>query len=246
MKSFLLIFLFLCVGAAADQDSSLEFFSPDFTVETQDYGKSFMYKYLVEPLVSLDERLEPIISYCSILGADISQKIRTYNGVGSCLYEQMNMLSNERKSRKNILFHVNHLFDLLFQWKGFSVRDVFRSYRKKDPHGLSGEITLDLMSDEQSVSDNLSYLISEVLQPSSIEDKELIKTISSVLLKNKIDAVFLKTAPYKKGLLKVTLNFMDIDNTALYTLEAVTNYYPGADEYFFISIDFYQEEFDEN
>ena len=247
MKNFILILLFLCVGAAANQDSSFWAGSSDLTAETQDYGKSFMYKYFVEPLVSLDEQLEPIIAHCSILGEDLSQRVQTYNGVGSCLFDQMNILSKKDISRrKNVLFHVNHLFDLLFQWEGFSVRDVFRSYRKKDPHGLSGEVTLDLMSNGQSLSDNLTYLLSEVFEPSSFEDEELIKTISSVLMKDRVGAILLKASPYEEGVLKVALNFINTDDEMFYTLEAVTNYYPGSDEYFVVSIDYYQEEFGEN
>ena len=246
MKFFILTLLVLCVGTAADQDSLVEPASSDFTVETQDYGKSFIYKYFVEPLVSLDEKLEPIIAHCSILGEDLSQKIQTYNGVGSCFFEQMNVFSNEEKPRKNVVFHVNPFFDLLFQWEGLSIQDVFRSYREEDPHGLSGEITLDLMRNKQSASGHLSYLLSETFQPSSLENKNLMETISSVLLKNRVNSLFLNASPYKEGLLKVALSFMNENNVIFYTLEVVTNYYPGADEYFVMSMDYYQEEFDEN
>ena len=166
--------------------------------------------------------------------------------MGSCLFDQVNVLSDEKRPQKSVVFHFKQLFDLLFQWRGFSVQDILRSYREKDPHRLSGEITLHLMSDGQFVSDHLSYLLSETFQPSSFEDKELMETISSVLLKDRVDAVLLKAVPYQEGLLKAALSFMNENNSAFYTLEVVTNYYPGADEYFVISMDYYQEEFDEN
>ena len=76
MKSFILILLFLCVGIEADQDSSLEFSSSNFTAETQDYGKSFVYEYFVEPIVSLDEKFESIIAHCSVLGKTCLRKFR--------------------------------------------------------------------------------------------------------------------------------------------------------------------------
>ncbi len=238
--------LFLFAGEKENQLKSSDPVLVSSEVSSQVYGKSFGYEYLVEPLISLDEELGHIVTHCSIVGEDLSQVIQTYDGLGSCIFEQVDVLSDEERPRKNIIFHTtvnDQLFDLLFQWEGLNVQDILNSYTENNPHKLSSQITLDLLSDSQSLSDSLSYLIlSELFKTSSSEGAHLFQTASSLLLQKEIDVIRLDLASYGEGLLKVTLSFVDSIDVEFYKLEFITNYYAGADEYFVTSVDQYQEE----
>ena len=243
---FFFIPLFLFAGEGED------YLKPSDTVPANaeySYGKSPVYDYLVEPLISLDEKWGHIVTHCSIVGEDLSQTIQTYDGVGSCLFEQIGAFLDEEKLKKNIIFHAkadDQLFNLLFQWEGLSIQEVLSSYTGRNPHSLSNQITLELLSDEQSLSDSLSYLIlSGLFKTSSSEGAHLFQTASSFLLQKKIDVIQLNLAPYEEGLLKVTLSFKDSLDVEFYKLEFITNYYAGADEYFVTSVDQYQEKFHE-
>lgn len=213
------------------------------------YGKSPIYEYLVEPLISLDDKWGHIVTHCSIVGEDLSQVIQTYDGFGSCVFEQTEFLSSEEISKENIIFHIkleNQLFELLFQWEGLSLQSILSSYLENNPHKLSSQITLDLFDDEKSLSDVLSYLIlSEMFKISSPEGERAFQKASEFLLQKTIDVIRLVFSPYAEGLLKVTLSFLDSYDVEFYELEAITNYYAGADEYFFTSIDQYQREMNE-
>ena len=240
-----LIPLFLFAAGVEGQSSALA----DSAVDSEVYGKSSVYNYLVEPLISLDEQWGHIVTHCSIVGEDLSQVIQTYDGLGSCIFDQVDVLSDEEKLQKNIVFHTQvegQVFDLLFQWVGLSVQDILDSYLTENPYKLSNQITLKLLGDEQSLSDSLSYLIlSELFKTSSLEDRQAVQTVSSFLLQNKIDVIRLNLVPYADGLLKVTLSFFNSHDVEFYQLEVITNYYPGSDEYFVTSIDQYQEEMNE-
>ena len=241
--------LFLFAGEVDRQLRSSDVFPVSSESSSQIYGKSYVYEYAVEPLVSLDEEWGHIVTHCSIMGEDLSQGIRTYDGLGSCVFEQVEMLSDEEELRKSVVFHVQaggQLFNLLFRWEGLSLQDILHSYLRNNPRRLSSRITLNLLSDEQSLSDFLSYLIlSEVFKTPSSEDQNIFQTTSSFLLQKKIDFIHLRLSPYLKGLLKVTLSFIDSDDVEFYTLDIITNYYVGAEEYFVTSIDQYQEESNE-
>lgn len=241
----LLISLFLFAGKVDGQQLPSE----DASTGSKAYGKSTVYRYLVEPLISLDEQWSHIVTHCSIVGEDLSEVIQIYDGLGSCVFEQVDTLSDKEMPQKNVVFHAHaggQFFDLLFQWVGLSVQDVLDSYVRENPHKLSSQITLNLLGDEQSLSDSLSYLIlSELLKQSPPEDRHAFQTVSSFLLQKKIDVIRLSLAPYRDGLLQVTLSFLDPHNVEFYQLEVITNYYPGADEYFITSMDQYQEAMDE-
>jgi len=246
MKYFnFLMSLFLFAGKVEGQQLPSE----DVSMGSKAYGKSFVYSYLVEPFISLDEQWSHIITHCSTVGEDLSQVIQVYDGLGSCVFEQLDMLSDEENLQKNVVFHVQtggQLFDLLFQWVGLSVQNVLDSYLNENPHKLSTQITLNLVSDEKSLSDFLSYLIlSDLFKTSFPEDRQVFQKVSSFLLQKKIDVIRLSLAPYGDGLLRGTLDFLDSHNVEFYQLEVITNYYPGADEYFITSMDQYQEAMDE-
>lgn len=242
----LLIILFLSIGAVEGQQPLS---SVDPEVSSEVYGKPFTYMYLVEPLVSLDENWGHLITHCSIVEKDTSQAIQTYDGLGSCIFEQTEVLSDEERLQRNIVFHTqagDQAFDLLFQWVGLSVQDVVNSYLEKNPHKLSSQMILDLLSDDKFLSDALSYLIlSEMFKTPSPEDRRAFQKASEFLLQKAIDVIHLSVAPYADGLLQVTLSFLDSHNVEFYKLEAITNYYVGAEEYFVTSIDQYQEKINE-
>ncbi|MDE0151143.1 MAG: hypothetical protein OXK80_01425 [Bdellovibrionales bacterium] len=233
-----LIILFFSIGAVEAQQPL-----------PSGYGKHSLYSYLVEPLVSLDENWGHLITHCSVVEENVSQVVQTYDGLGSCIFEQIEMLSDEEKLQRNIVFHAkagDQSFDLLFQWTGLSVQDVLSSYFEKNPHKLSSQMTLDLLSGDKPLSDALSYLIlSEMFKTSPPEDRHTFQQASEFLLQKTIDAIHLSADPYAEGLLQVTLSFLDSHNVEFYKLEAITNYYIGAEEYFVTSIDQYQEKTNE-
>jgi len=233
-----LFFIFLWTGTLG----SPQLLAKDVSMET--YGKHHFYRYVVEHLVSMDEEWGRLITHCSIVEED--QVIQTYDGLGSCIFRQVDVLSDEERSRKNIIFHAqaeDQVFDLLFQWEGLSVQDIFGSYLDEDPHKLSSQITLDILNEDKSLSESLSYLILyEMFQAVSSRDRIIFQKSSDFLLQKTINVIRLTLVPYAEGLLQVTLSFVDSLNKEFYKLEVVTNYYLGADEYFVTSMDQYQEE----
>ncbi len=241
-----LIFLFLLTGKVESQLLSSEDSSLDPKVSSEIYDKPSIYRYLLEPLLSLDEAWGDTVTHCSVLGEDLSQVIQIYDGLGSCIFEQVDLFSDEEEIQKNIIFHIqvkSRLFDLLFQWTDLSVQDIFNSYLENNPHKLSSQITLELLGDEQSLFDDLSYFVlSEMFKTSLSKDEHNLQNASPLLLQKKIDTIHLNVVPYADGLLKVTLSFFDSQDVEFYKLGVITNYYIGADEFFVTSIDQYLEE----
>ena len=212
----------------------------------QVYGKSTLYSYLLEPFISLDEKLDSIVTHCSIVSENLSQTIQTYDGLGSCLFEQVDAFSDKKRTAKNIIIHTtleDQSFDLLFQWEGLSLQDVLASYIDKNPQKLSTQITLTLINSEMSLADSMSYFILSALSAAhSSKEEPLIQQASSLLSNKKVNAIHLTITPYKKELIKAALSFADSMDVEFYNLEVITNYYAGADKYFVTSIDQYQDE----
>ncbi len=212
--------------------------------ESSDYGRSTLYSYLLEPFIVLDEKWDSVVSHCSILDKDL-QTIQIYKGMGSCLFDQVDVLSNEEEVEKNIIFHVTlegQSFDLLFQWEGFSLQEVFSSYMDEEPHRLSSRISFRLINSGLSLSDFLLALISsEIWTAQTAQEAHLVRKVLSIFLKKNISAVRLALTPYSAGLMKAELSFLDSADNVFYRLAVITNYYVGADEYFLTSMDRYQK-----
>ena len=234
----ILILLFLFAGEETAFSST-----PSAGFENSTYGKSTLYNYLLEPVISLDENWGSIATHCSVLGEDL-KKAQTYKGLGSCLFDQAAVFSSEGRVEKNIIFHItleDRFFDLLFQWEGLSLQDVLASYINEDPHKLSSRISFRLVNSELSLSDFLSDLVSsELWTAQTAQENLLVQQTASLLLKRKISAVHLAVTPHSEGLIKAKLSFAASTSEVFYELEVITNYYAGADKYFTASIDQYQ------
>lgn len=232
MKIYVLFIFFSFSAWSFDNPSSERQYEHHTMSQNKSYGKSVMYEYLIEPFVHLDAFLTNShfkSVHCRIL--ETPDVVKIYEGLGSCLFEQISFVEQEKKSTVIVytILENNEGYDFLITWKPFSIMNILSSYRDKNLKKMSNQISI--VSISQNGLSEFIYRYLEILR-----EQEMDFPIDKINV-HKIDFRF---QSYKTHLMSIMLNVLDSSNQNIYEIEVVTNYYIGSDDFFIMTKDRYE------
>ena len=208
------------------------------------YKPAFIYNYLFEPLLDIDELLQESnieITHCQVIDPN-SKQVQTssteqknvYGGLGSCLYKALPFTRDEENnSKKQIYIHtlVNKTEEitLSLSWNPMSMMNIFDSYWDETLDPLNNRFILRAVPPHR-----LSDFLSKVLKV----DSTRISDSSSF----NIDALQMDIKPYNNEENISSIIFSILEETEIaYSIEMITNYYLGSEIFFMVSKDKYKE-----
>ena len=206
------------------------------------YKPAFMYNYLFEPLLDIDELFQESknieVTHCQIIDpnskpAQTSSKEQenVYEGLGSCLYKALPFKRDkENNSKKQIYIHTlinkTEEITLTLSWNPMSIMNIFNSYWDETLDQLNNRFILRAVPPH-----TLSDFLSKVLGIESIN--------SNVF---NIDALQIDIKPYNNEENISSIIFSILEETEIvYSIEIITNYYLGSENFFMVSQDKYKE-----
>ena len=217
-------------------------FTPLFNTaraEENNYNKSNVYNYLLKPLLEVEELLPNSdtlrITHCQVVDPNLNQEMdsqtqqeNTYEDLGACLYQAIPFRKGKKNNgKKSIYIHmlINKIEEitLILSWDIMSLGDIWSSYWNETLTPLNNAFILTAMN---------PYTISDVLNKiTGIEDTEL-----------HIDEIQIKIQPHdtqEEQVSSITLIALD-QSEVVYSMQVITNYYIGSDDFFINSIDKYK------
>ena len=260
MKS-LIFFLMVFILPAKVQADALE----------NIYDKSITYKYFIEPFLGLDEFVQETysdvfkVTHCQIIDDIQNEEVqkqlkqknsslssitgKIYGGLGSCLYETLDLYPKQEGSGNNplninkkqiLVYMVIHQEEvrLLLTFNLFSTTDILGSYWNRQPERLISNIQIKTVS-PHSALDIVNTLLSLPIEKNPLAGLN----ISPVKEADNINEIQLNVQPHKndhkeQSLLSVTLSLLANKKT-VYQISAFTNYYAGSSDFFIVSKDQY-------
>ena len=203
---------------------------------------SFSYQYFWEPFLNLDAEARNVgIFECSTVEEG---RLTRYMGLGSCLIKNIPLMRAEDNQKKvQILIHAylpseegfveSAQVDFKLTWGVFGLNDLVSSFSEKNLHPFSNEIILEA-SPPQALPEALrSWLI-------FISGPSLKKTAESFDLPSQTKKIKFGIQSLSDNETKLMIHFLD-DKSTLYTFGMITDYGIGAEKFFFMSEDQYQQ-----
>lgn len=187
------------------------------------YDKAVLYGDFIEHFIGLDRLVQGDedsllrISHCSIIEEQKTKPLKTYDGIGSCLTEQMLFLSEEENEKTSIRIHVifkGKPFILFVKWDVLGLKHFFNSYWEKTPKYLDTSINF--------YSTENIRLITPMLETIG-------KNLDSGIHGIKIDF------QTKDGVMNIQIKVLNNSQDILYQYYITTNYYINAESFFFAS-----------
>ncbi len=196
------------------------------------YKPAFIYNYLLEPLLNIDELLQGSnieVTHCQIMDPNSKQK-NVYGGLGSCLYKTLPFKRDkENNSKKQIYIHTlinkREEITLTLSWNPISMMNIFNSYWDETLDPFNNRFILRVVPPH-----TLSDFLSKVLKIESTDSNAL-----------NIDALQIDIAPYNNEENISSIIFSILEEEVAYSMEIITNYYLGSENFFIISKDKYKE-----
>ena len=204
----------------------------------QSYSGRSIYKYFLEPLLGIDELLQSdsntfTVTHCEFINPEDQTQQYVYEGLGSCLYEAIPFTKEEDADKQQIHIHIlidnTQEFTLILSWNSLSIFDIFSFYWNKTLSPLANRLTLTAAS-PHTLSDVLNHFL------------KLENTAVANIRSLNIDELQIDMKPYRSDEEKtnlVTLIALE-DSQIVYTIEIITNYYPGNENFFIASKDQYE------
>ena len=211
---------------------AFSFFKPSYLpAQTKDQlnlsSKPLMYDYFIEPFLGVDDFFESGEVF-QIITCQGSLEGPIYSGLGSCLYDEIPVFSEEEDTLSHKQIRVKaqaktgESYDLLLKWTALSLQDIWGFYTSGHFKQFSVEVG---MEDESSLEGVLTNLINR-------NETSFIKNLNFKEFKD-VYKIMLEISPKGRDFEMQISLWNALEKTAFYSI--LTNYRIGAEEFFISS-----------